>query len=422
MTRHIDRNRRNLLRGIGVAGVAGLAGCTGGNGDDDGGDDGSGDGLQARVGVLMPETGDLGSLGTTMRDGALLAATQVNDSDVDLNVDTSVEDTQTDPQAGISGAQALVNSGYPAVVGSASSNVNLQVTREVFIPNQVVGISPSSTSPAVTDLDDNGYIFRTCPSDALQGPVMSEVATGRVDASTSATVFLNDDYGQALEEAYVNAFEDAGGEVTNRVSIEPEQASYSSQWSEALTDDPDAVMVVAFPESGIQLFSDYYNEFASDNDSTIIVPDGLIDDSLPDEVDNDFANVIGTSPASAGPGAEYFASAYEDEYGESPQVFNAQSFDAMAVCILATAAAGEADGTAIRDNMETVANPEGEEITPENLSDGVQMALDGDDINYQGASSPVDFDENGDMRSVTYGIYEVQDRVFEEIDQIDFEN
>ena len=429
-------NRRDVLQGLGATGLAvGLAGCAGDDGtptDEDmtemtGTDDGmtgtstsmDGGTTEARYGVLMPETGDLGSLGTQIRDGALLPAAQVNDADMEFSVSTQVADTQTDPQAGISGAESLVNAGFPGVVGPASSNVNLQVTREVFIPNQVVGISPSSTAPAVTQLDDNDYIYRTAPSDLLQGPVMAQVAADRVGASSTATLFLNDAYGQALEESYVEGAEGNDITVQNRVSFEPQQASYSSQLSDALSDDPDVLMVVGFPQSGIQLFSDFYNEFDA-SETTIIVPDGLIDDDLPDEVDNDFGNVVGTSPATAGPGADFFNSAYEEEYGSPPGVFNAQAYDAGAVLILATAAAGEVDGEAIRDNIRAVANPEGQEITPSNLTEGIELAMEGEPINYQGASSSVDFDENGDMRAVTYGVFEVENRSFTEVDQIQF--
>ena len=193
------------------------------------------DSFEAMVGVLMPETGDLGPLGGPIRDGALLAATQVNDADINVTVDTRVEDTQTDPQAGISGANALVNAGYGAVVGPAGSNVNLQVSDQVLIPNGVVGISPSSTDPNVTDLEDDGYIFRTAPSDVLQGPALADLARGDyVGAESSSTLYLNDAYGQALEEQYASNFEDDGGSIVQRVSFEPEQASYSSQWSNAL--------------------------------------------------------------------------------------------------------------------------------------------------------------------------------------------
>ncbi|QWC18478.1 ABC transporter substrate-binding protein [Halorubrum sp. 2020YC2] len=193
------------------------------------------DSFTARIGVLMPETGDLGPLGVPIRDGALLAATQVNDAGINVDVETRVEDTQTDPQAGISGANALVNAGFGAVVGPASSNVNLQVADQVFIPNGVVGISPSSTDPAVTDLDDNGYIFRTAPSDLLQGPAMADLAVGdTVGAESSGTLYLNDAYGQSLEESYVNAFEERDGTIDERVSFEPNQATYTSQWSSVL--------------------------------------------------------------------------------------------------------------------------------------------------------------------------------------------
>ena len=193
------------------------------------------DSFEAMVGVLMPETGDLGPLGGPIRDGALLAATQVNDADLSVTVNTRVEDTQTDPQAGISGANALVNAGFGTVVGPAASNVNLQVADQVLIPNGVVGISPSATGPNVTDLDDDGYVFRTCPSDVLQGVALAGLASGEyVEAASTSTLYLNDAYGQALEAEYVTNFEDDGGSVSQRVSFEPEQASYSSQWADAL--------------------------------------------------------------------------------------------------------------------------------------------------------------------------------------------
>lgn len=435
-----------MVKGVGVVGMAGLAGCTGnggddtptdepgsgnGNGDGNGGGNGDGNGggngdgdtsFEAKVGVLMPETGDLGSLGTLIRDGALLAATQINDAGGPVTVDTQVEDTQTDPQAGISGAEALVNAGYPGVVGPAASNVNLPVSQEVFIPNATVGMSPSSTAPAVTTLEDDDFIFRTAPSDTLQGPVLAQVATENLGASTSGVLFLNDAYGQALKDAYVGGFEERDGQVVNEVSFEPGQASYSSQWSEVLNDNPDVVVVIAFPESGIQIFRDYYSDFASNNDSDLLVTDGLIDDDLPDEVDNDMANVTGTAPATAGPGAEFFNNAYQEEYDTAPGPFNAQAYDAMAVLALAAVAAGENDGPAVRDNVRAVANPDGTEITPENLAEGAEMVLNGESVNYQGASGVITFDDNGDLQAATYDIFEVQDRNFEAVDQIRFEN
>lgn len=406
MTRDIQR--RDVLKGAGVAGVAALAGCAGNGVDTEN---------QIRYGILMPETGDLGDLGVTIRDGARLVDRQLG-PEIEYEFDVATRDTQTDPQAGISEADDLVDEGYPAVVGPAASNVNLQVVESSFIPNQVVGMSPSSTAPAVTDLDDDGYIFRTCPSDALQGQVMADVSLDNRGAATSSTLFLNDDYGQALEAEYIAAFEDGGGEVLSQVSFEPEQPSYSSEIGEALADDPDVLMIVGFPESGIQLFRDYYAEYDTGED--ILVPDGLRSSTLPDEVDNPMENVFGTAPLADGPGASFFEDSYQGEYGTAPEVFNGQAYDAAAVFTLARVHAGENDGTGIRDSIRAVANPNGETVDPTTLVDAVEMIEDGQDVSYEGASSSVEFDDNGDMRAVFYEIFRYQDGGIETIDTIEF--
>lgn len=425
--------RRDVVKGIGVVGAIGLAGCTEADDDDDDDDatvddpdpdevdlDPVPDDREIQYGILMPETGDLGPLGGPIRDGALVPYRQL-EGEVNFTFDVTTGDTQTDPEAGISEANSMVDAGIPAVVGPAASNVNLQVTRQSFIPNQVVGISPSSTAPEVTDLDDDDYIYRTAPSDALQGPVIAEVAMQEFDSpDTVSTMFLNDDYGQALEEAFVGAFEDDhGGEAVERVSFEPEQASYTSQIDSAMGADPDFLWIVGFPESGIQIFRDFYD--GHDDDLPIIVPDGLIDGTLPGEVGNPMNNVWGTAPAAGGPGADRFAQLYEQEFDREPGVFNAHAYDAAAILILANVAAGQNDGTAIRDKMREVANPPGEVITAENLAEGIELRVEGESIQYQGASSSVEFDGNGDMRAVSYDIMRYQDGEIETLRTLDFD-
>jgi len=417
-------SRRTWLKSAGVAGIVTLAGCTGGGGGDggsDGGDGGDGGGSTAteteaatdtatatgssmgrtlRHGILMPETGDLASVGKPIRDGAKLPVLQLRDADTPFEYDFQVGDTQTNPQAGISAAENLVNAGYPSITGPASSGVNLQVTRQVLIPNEVVGCSPSSTSPNVTTLEDNDFIFRTAPSDALQGQVIAQVAADRLSAGSASTMYVNNDYGQALSDAFTESF---GGSVQETVAFEKEQPSYTSRLESALGGDPDALVIIGYPASGIQMFRDYYADF--DTGTDIVVTDGLKDPALPGEVGSDMSNVIGTAPSASGPSRETFASLYEEEYGQAPGVFTSQAYDATAVSLLANAAAGENSGVAVRDAMRTVANPEGEEFTAETLPEAIEAAANGDQINYAGASSSVNFDENGDMMAVTYEIF-----------------
>ena len=167
---------------------------------------------------------------------------------------------------------------------------------------------------------------------------------------------------------------------------------------------PDALVVIGYPEDGTQLFRDYYS--VSDGTEDIVIPDGLRDGALPAQVGNDMANVIGTAPAAGGPAQEAFVSQFEAEYDEAPGVFTSQSYDSVAVQLLANAAAGENGGEAIRDQMRRVANPGGLEVTPENFVEGVEAAANGDDVNYQGASSSVNFNGAGDPATAAYAIWE----------------
>lgn len=400
-----------MLASLGAAGAAGLAGCFQGGGD--------GGGRELQLGILMGVTGGLESLGPPIRDSAQLAIQQVNDADTEFSVSSQFEDTATDPTQGISGAEALVNEGFPMICGALSSSVTIQVAENVAIPNQVVMCSPASTSPAITGLEDNDFVWRTPPTDRLQGQVLAQVATENFDASSASTFFLNNDYGQLLAESFESAFTNRGGSIAASVSFEEAQSSYTSRLSQALEDDPDVMIVIGYPASGNQIFRDYYANY-SDDDVDILVTDGLKDGTLPGDIGNDMSNVQGTAPLAAGPGVEFFRQQYEEAYGSSQIPFRAQSYDAAAVLMLAGAAAGESSGTAIRDQVAAVANPDGSEVTPESLVDGLEMAAAGDEIQYQGASSVVDFDDAGDIRAATYELFGFTSEGIEQLDTIQY--
>jgi ABC-type branched-subunit amino acid transport system substrate-binding protein len=406
-------DRRAVLKATGTATVVGLAGCVGGTGD--------GDGRTITTGMLAAETGDLSSVGVPLRDAGLLPRIQVNDADTAVEVDVQVEDSQTDPQAAISGAEALADAGYPAVNGPLTSENTIQVTDQVYRPREVVCCTPGSTSPAITSLEDDDFVFRTISSDAFQGRALAQLAADRIGASSVATIYVNDAYGEALDRTFTESFEDGGGTVGESIAIEKEQSSYSSQLEQAMASEPDALFVVAFPASATQLFRDFYSRY--DRDTPILGPDSLRDPELPGTVGESLTNVMGVSSVAAGPGKEHVANLYTEEYGEDPPPFYSYVYDATAILVLANAAAGDNEGPSVREQMRPTANPDGETVTPEGLVDGVEMAADGEEIEYQGASSNVDFDDNGDMRAVNYAVYQyTEDDQIEEIDRIEFED
>jgi len=387
-------SRRGTLKSIGAAGVAtALAGCTGDATDWD-----------ARVGVLQPATGDLGNLGEPIQDAGVLPGIQLEDEGVEYEIDLRREDTETDPNVGAERAQALVDAGFPSVTGAASSGVTIAVAEDVFFPEEVVGISPASTSPAITEMAGD-YLLRTCPSDALQAIPAAQIAYEDRGLETASTFYLNNDYGQGLNDAFVGEFEELGGEVFEQEAFEAEQPSYDSALQSVLADDPDLLYIVGYPDSGEQIFRDFYSNFDAD-DFVIMVADGMQDNSLPGDVDNEMSNVIGTAPAADGPGRDTFDELFEDEFGSSPGVFTAQAYDATAVHLLAQFRADELSGPAVSEQIREIANPDGEIVEPATLADGIEMAAEGEEIQYQGASSEVVFDENGDLEAASFDIFE----------------
>ncbi|WP_424006158.1 ABC transporter substrate-binding protein [Haloferax denitrificans] len=189
------------------------------------------------IGILLPETGDLAAVGAPMIQAGQIPVMQVNDANpAGLSVNAQIEDTQTSPDAGVSAAQSLVSAGVPSVCGSASSGVNVPVSQQAFIPNEIVGCSPSSTALSVSNLEDNDFIFRTAPSDFLQGRVMAQVMAERLEASSVSTLYVNNDYGQQLSERFANVFSDSfDGEVYNQVAFNIGESSYSSVIETALS-------------------------------------------------------------------------------------------------------------------------------------------------------------------------------------------
>ncbi|MXR50065.1 ABC transporter substrate-binding protein [Halovenus sp. WSH3] len=388
--------RREVLAGMGAASTLALAGCTGGD---------SSSSTTIELGLLMGITGGLEELGPPIRGGAETVPGLINDADNDWEVDTAFEDTETSPESGINGAQALVDSGYPMFVGALASDVSLPVARDVTLEEGVIQMTPASTAVEYSTLDediDGNLLWRTTPSDAFQGTVAAQIARNDIGANSVSTIARDDAYGRGLAEQFVQSFTDDGGTVQERLLIDPTQDSYTSQLQQALSGNPDMLYIVGFPEEGQVIFRDFYQEFDQPN-LPILVPDGLQSATLPVNSGQDvetFSNVRGTGPGISDDVASGL-DAYQQQVDQDG-IFVREAYDAAAVLCLAYAAADGDDPNAIRAEISGVAAPGGETVTAENLVEGVEMAGNGDEIEYRGVSRPIEFDENGDVATPVY--------------------
>ncbi len=364
-----------------------------------------------KIGTLIDTTGDLATFGPPIVLATDLAALLINEAGgIDGRpIEMIHRDSGTSPQIATDAASALVNvDGVEAIVGSLSSGVTLAVAESVTIPNGAVLVSPASTSPAITNLDDNDTVFRTTVSDALQGIIAAQLAN-QLGYDNVATLYINNAYGEGLTNVFKETFESLGGTVSAAVPIEGGQASYTSELRQA-SDDADVLMALSYPETaGVYLREavegQYFDEF--------MFVDGTKNQEMFDQLGADnFEGNFGTAPGAPGtPTQEAFKELYSSKLnGDPSSIFISEAFDAAVILALAIAEAGSEDGDDIKAAMRSVANAPGEKVGPGDLARALELISQGQDIDYVGAAGDQDFDANGDVQNTieVWGILEGQ--------------
>ncbi|HEX7022827.1 MAG TPA: ABC transporter substrate-binding protein, partial [Trueperaceae bacterium] len=321
------------------------------------------------------------------------------------------EDSGTSPSVGVDRARKLVNTDQvAAIVGALSSGVTVSVAQSVTIPSGVVLVSPASTSPLLTALQDNDFVFRTTPSDALQGVVAGRLAAGKVRPdykfATASIIYVNNPYGQGLADTFEKVFEENGGKVLAKVAHPEEpQPTYSAQLSKALAGNPDLLMAISYPGQATVYLPESRDIFGFTSWQFV---DGTKSEEIikavgAETLAGDLGTAAGADPSQPGP--EAFSAAYQQAYGELPPLpYIDTGYDATAVIGLAIAKAiaegkSPSDVTSedIRDNLRDVANAPGEVVGVGDFNKALQLLKDGKDINFAGAAGDVNFDDNGDV-------------------------
>lgn len=351
----------------------------------------------ARVGALIPLTGGLQAYGEGSLNGIRLAVKEVNEAGGVLGgeLELVVGDTQTRAQPAIDAAMRLVSvDGVVGILGALASGNTIPVATTVSKPNRIPQISNASTAPAITTLDDDDFLFRTAPSDAYQGVVLAELVESAGIGSV-AVLYVNNDYGVGLAEAFADNF---GGTVTTSAAFEPNKASYRGELQSVAGGDPEALLLIAYPDDGgLLIIRQSLEEGFFDR---FVFTDGMKTNQLVEDIGAEFMNgMFGTAAGSVESDASAnFAAAYEAEFGELPPLpYIDSGYDAAMIMALAIEKAGSTDGTAIRDALREVANAPGEIVGPGDFARAKELIAAGTDINYEGAAGSHDFDENGDV-------------------------
>ena len=188
---------------------------------------------EVKVGIILGFTGPIESLTPDMASGAELALSEASKSGSFLNGSTLTavrgDSTCIDAAAASSVAERLITSdGVVAIMGADCSGVTTAIANNVAVPNGVVMVSPSATSPALSTIDDKGFFHRTAPSDARQGQVLADILSGR-GINEIAVTYTNNDYGKGLADSFSKAYKAKGGTVSISAAHEDGKADYSAE-------------------------------------------------------------------------------------------------------------------------------------------------------------------------------------------------
>ena len=351
---------------------------------------------EVKMGIILGFTGPIESLTPAMAASAELAFKEASDSGSLLGGEkisvVRADSTCVDSAAATSAAEGVIAQGVAAIMGADCSGVTGAIASNVAVPNGVVMISPSATSPGLTDLDDKGYFFRTAPSDARGGQILADITKDRKIKSLAIT-HTNNDYGKGLTNVYKAAVEAHGIKVTTVVAHEDGKADYSSEVATLASAGGDAVAVIGYLDQGgkgiIQASLD------SGAFDTFVLSDGMIGQSLVDAFGKDLSKSFGSMPGSTGKGAGVFATVASAAGIDSSGPYTGESYDAAALIVLAMQAGNSADRASIAKNVMDVANGPGTKIYPGELKKALDLLAKGKAVNYEGATA-VEFTDVGE--------------------------
>ena len=354
------------------------------------------DGHEVKLGIILGFTGPIESLTPHMADGAEMAMTEVTESGKLLDGKTIVpiraDSTCVDAGAASAAAERLITSdGVKGIMGSDCSGVTGAILSNVALPNGIVMISPSATSPGLSATEDNGLFFRTAPSDARQGVVMTDVLM-EAGIKSVAITYTNNDYGKGLADSFAAAYEAAGGTVTINAAHEDGKADYSAEVGALAAAGGERLVVAGYVDQGgngivrAALDSGAFDSFH--------FPDGMIGSNLEDSFGAEIEGSTGQLPGTDSPGATTFAELVGDAF-DVTSPYTGESYDAAALIMLAMQAAGSVEPGDYKAKIMDVANAPGEQILPGELGKALDILAAGGEIDYVGATA-VEMLDGGD--------------------------
>ncbi|MEU0568093.1 ABC transporter substrate-binding protein [Nonomuraea sp. NPDC005983] len=358
------------------------------------------------IGTLLPQTGSLAFLGPPEIAGVDLAVKEINEAGGVLGkpitkYDTDSGDTTTNIAS--QSVDKLLTQKADVIIGAASSSVSESVIDKITGAG-VVQFSPANTSDKFTTINDHGLYFRTSPPDKLQGRVLGDlvVADGN---DTVGILAMQDSYGTGLADQVQKTAEAGGAQVVERVDYDPKAADFSADVAKIKAKNPKGIVLIGFEETAKVIQELVKQGLPADKHKWYMVDGNTSNTNYIKMPKGTLKGVKGTIPGAAAP--EEFQSKLKainpklEDFSYAPE-----SYDATNLVALAAEAAKSDAGTDIAAKLADVSKG-GEKC--KDFKTCADLLKAGKDIDYDGVSGPVEFNEAGDPAVATIGIYQYGD-------------
>ncbi|MGW3344262.1 ABC transporter substrate-binding protein [Nonomuraea rubra] len=358
------------------------------------------------IGTVLPQTGSLAFLGPPEFAGVDQAVKEINEAGGVLGkpvtkVHTDSGDTTTNIAS--QSVDKLIGQKADAIIGAASSSVSESIIDKVTGAG-VVQFSPANTSDKFTTIEDNGLYFRTAPPDKLQGRVLGDLIAADGN-DTVGILAMQDSYGSGLADQITKTAEAAGASVVERVDYDPKAAEFSADVAKIKAANPKAVVLIGF-EEGAKVVAELVKQgLTADKVKWYMVDGNMSNTNYLKMPKGTLKGVKGTIPGAEAP-EEFREKLKKLDPKLDDFTYSAESYDAANLIALAAEAAKDDSGASIAAKLAEVSKG-GEKC--KSFKECADLLKAGKDIDYDGISGPVEFDDNGDPAVATIGVYQYGD-------------
>ena len=356
-----------------------------------------------KIGTVLPQTGSLAFLGPPEFAGVNLAVEEINKAGGVNGKDVEVfEGDSGDTATNIASTTAdqMIARGSDVIVGAASSSVSLTIIDKITSAG-VLQISPANTSPELSTYNDNGLYWRTAPPDTFQGQVLAEVVTSE-NVTKPAVLVLQDSYGEGLAQNFQENFTAAGGTMAgDPIFYDPKAQTFDAEVGQAKALNPNGIVLIGFEESK-KVIQELIKQGIGPKNTPLFLVDGNLSNTLGKGLpQGELEGTLGTLPG-AQPSEAFQQQLLKVDPKLEDFAYAPESYDAVMVSALGAIAAKDDSGPAIASQLVNVTTGGEPCITFEECK---KYLDEGKDIDYNGQSGPIDFQDNGDPGMAVMGVY-----------------